>query len=604
LIRDQYNNLYLYNGDSQIELLESVYDAHIYTGSGNDSIIINTNDAASIYVDSGDGQDDIRVNNISRSASIYLSGGSGLNTYYLPSDQGVSGYKVTINNTTTNQTAGTIILGNDIKSDGLTLGLGSLLINFGEMLQVHLESFDPQQVLEGPRDIDRFEFSDGTVMTYEELVSHGFDHQGSDADDQLIGTSVTDRIIANAGNDYIQGGRGDDALTGGLGDDIYVYNLGDGVDTIYDSLEPRSGNLIRFGDNINPEDINITNTESGLVIKVGTDGDAIILKNPDPVDGKALDTIAFLEFIDGSRINFQELVAAQLASSAITGTRGSDHLDGTVANDIINGLSGKDTIFAGEGDDTLIGGAGQDTLHGEAGDDVFLVTGSDKAYDRFNGGDGFDQILGSDDNDIFRLHIFDPSNSIEKIDGKAGVNTISGTRGRDLIDLSATLLSHIDHIDAGPSQDTVIATSLSDYLIGGRGSDWLEGGIGNDTYFFSKNNGRDTILDQDSEVNHDQIQFAEGISHDQLRFRKSHHDLDIRIVGGGTQVTVKNWFLGAQYQIESIHAGDGYVLLNTQIEQMIQAIASFDRPSSGELKFTQAVLDRLEPVLAVDWQAA
>jgi Ca2+-binding RTX toxin-like protein len=90
----------------------------------------------------------------------------------------------------------------------------------------------------GQQSFASFQFADGSSLTWEELLAKGFDLDGSDGEDSIVGTGVADRIDGRAGNDLIwgldgadviTGGTGTDGLNGGLGDDTYIFNAGDGA---------------------------------------------------------------------------------------------------------------------------------------------------------------------------------------------------------------------------------------------------------------------------------------------------------------------------------------------------------------------------------------
>jgi Ca2+-binding RTX toxin-like protein len=77
----------------------------------------------------------------------------------------------------------TLRFGAGITADDLTLGLGSLLIRVGSNPDdaIHIEGFDPDDALgtAKPPAIDRFEFADGTALSYAELLARGFDLTGT-----------------------------------------------------------------------------------------------------------------------------------------------------------------------------------------------------------------------------------------------------------------------------------------------------------------------------------------------------------------------------------------------------------------------------------------
>jgi hypothetical protein len=58
------------------------------------------------------------------------------------------------------------------------------------------------------------------------------------------------------------------------------------------------------------------------------------------------------------------------------------------------------------------------------------------------------------------------------------------------------------------------------------------------------------------------------------------NDLRLAIHGTMDQITIQNWYTSpTTNQIEDLQAGNGQHLLNTQVEQLIQAMASFSQQS-------------------------
>ena len=139
---------------------------------------------------------------------------------------------------------------------------GSLLLDFGlDGPQIHLDSFNPDDVYGGPRDISIFEFDDG-IVTYEELVAGGFDIDGTPGDDELRGTNIHDRFAAHGGNDILNGGAGDDryhfesasghdVVLDSAGDDTLVFDNGLGMEDLQfsasgDDLSTRNAAMSAF----------------------------------------------------------------------------------------------------------------------------------------------------------------------------------------------------------------------------------------------------------------------------------------------------------------------------------------------------------------------
>ncbi len=151
---------------------------------------------------------------------------------------------------------------------------------------------------------------------------------------------------------------------------------------------------------------------------------------------------------------------------------------GTDRNDTLTGTGEADTFFGKKGDDVL---------NGLGGNDVFEVRGQ-AGLDRYNGGSGYDTIKGGATDDTIRVTWNQSNlNSIEKIDGGAGLRDfIVATAGNDVLDFSKITVSGIEQIQLGAGNDSVR---------GSKGNDWYSGGAGQDTFRFQGGSGHDVILD-------------------------------------------------------------------------------------------------------------
>lgn len=67
---------------------------------------------------------------------------------------------------------------------------------------------------------------------------------------------------------------------------------------------------------------------------------------------------------------------------------------------------------------------------------------------------------------------------------------------------------------------------------------------------------------------------ATGLRGGDLWFSRAGHDLVVDVLGSEDKVTITIWFSHSRYQIETVSAG-GMEIANTQMDQMLQAIASF-----------------------------
>lgn len=67
--------------------------------------------------------------------------------------------------------------------------------------------------------------------------------------------------------------------------------------------------------------------------------------------------------------------------------------------------------------------------------------------------------------------------------------------------------------------------------------------------------------------------------------------------------TIQGWYGSTANQVKTIQAGNGQHLLNNQVQQLIQAMASFT--SQNGLTWDQAIAQRpqdVQTILAANWQ--
>lgn len=69
----------------------------------------------------------------------------------------------------------------------------------------------------------------------------------------------------------------------------------------------------------------------------------------------------------------------------------------------------------------------------------------------------------------------------------------------------------------------------------------------------------------------------------------------------GVYLTATNWYLGSQYQVELFEAADGQVLLSSQVQSLVQAMAAFSPPTAGQTTLPTTFQTALNPVTAANW---
>jgi Ca2+-binding RTX toxin-like protein len=156
-------------------------------------------------------------------------------------------------------------------------------------------------------------------------------------------------------------------------------------------------------------------------------------------------------------------------------------------------------------------------------------------------------------------------------------------------------------------KNTLTGGSGNDILDGAGGNDTLKGGTGGDVYRFGPGDGKDTISESSTPASQtDRVEInANPLS---LIFSRPEGStkLQVSLHGSSDILTVQNWYGNASYQTEVFQAADGRQLLHTQVEQLIQAMATFST-NNGGISWAQAVQERpddVQTVLAAYWQPA
>ncbi|MFA6497917.1 MAG: calcium-binding protein [Desulfurivibrionaceae bacterium] len=266
----------------------------------------------------------------------------------------------------------------------------------------------------------------------------------------------------------------------------------------------------------------------------------------------------------------------------LTGTSGADTLTGGAGNDILNGQAGNDKLTGLAGNDTLNGGTGNDTMLGGLGGDTYVVD---------NTGDVVTELANEGLDTVQSSVTLTLAANVENLTltGTSAIKSTGNTLDNVLIGNSAA-----NTLTGGTGKDT---------LSGGAGNDTLTGGAGNDTYILGRGYGTDAVVENDATVgNLDMASFLEGITVEQLWFRKSGTaDLEVSIIGTADKLLLKSWYTGTQYHVERFRTADGQMLLDTGVQSLVNAMASFSAPALGQSTLPTNYLAALQPVIDAGW---
>ncbi|WP_309411693.1 calcium-binding protein, partial [Desulfobulbus sp.] len=227
----------LYGGSDDDTLDGDSGNDALYGDTGNDTLIGGTgNDVldggvGNDYLNGGDGNDVL----IGGAGNDTLYGGSGDDRFVFNLGDGNDLIQFD-----TSSGVDTLAFGEGIELSEIRLvrSGNNLLIQVGEAGdQVTLTDWY-RAGYESYR-VDKFSFTDGTVLTWQELHSR-LPVQGDSGNDPLPGNNNGNDVLNGGtgddylnggdGNDVLIGGAGNDTLYGGSGNDSFVFNLGDGQD--------------------------------------------------------------------------------------------------------------------------------------------------------------------------------------------------------------------------------------------------------------------------------------------------------------------------------------------------------------------------------------
>lgn len=183
---------------------------------------------------------------------------------------------------------------------------------------------------------------------------------------------------------------------------------------------------------------------------------------------------------------------------------GKDLLFGLDGDDVINGNQGNDTVCGNEGNDTVRGGQNDDIIFGEAGDDELY---GDMGNDSLCAGEGNDTIYGG----IGNKTPVGAAGEKDCLCGGKGDDLLFGNEGEDQL----CGKEGDDTLCGGKDNDTLAGGVGDDWLSGDKGNDTLMGGEGRDRFFLNTENGTDTIID--FEDNLDKLVLAENLTYSQLK---------------------------------------------------------------------------------------
>ncbi|OPK02803.1 S8 family serine peptidase [Pseudomonas veronii] len=402
------------------------------------------------------------------------------------------------------------------------------------------------------------------------------------------GNNQRNRLTGNAGNNRLDGGAEADEMVGGAGNDVYVVdsqldsvteNANSGTDRVEASVSWTLGKNIENLTLTGTTHINATGNEVSNTL-IGNSGDNILdgAQGADTMVGGLGDDTYYLDHTGDvvsealnsgydtlySSVNVtlgNNVEKVMLFGSAVSAT-------GNTLDNFLIGNSLANTLSGAAGDDTLDGREGADAMNGGAGNDTYFID---------NLGDTITELASE------------------------GVDTVVSSISLNLATLGGGQLENA--LLTGTANLNLTGNALNNVLTGNAGNNTLSGGAGNDTYTLGRGDGTDRIVETDVATgNTDIASFGSGVTTEQLWFRQISNDLEVSIIGTSDKFLVNNWYLGNHYQVEQFQVSDGQTLLSTQVQNLVQAMAAFAPPASGQFSLPSNYASVVQPVIAANWQ--
>ena len=78
-------------------------------------------------------------------------------------------------------------------------------------------------------------------------------------------------------------------------------------------------------------------------------------------------------------------------------------------------------------------------------------------------------------------------------------------------------------------------------------------------------------------------------------------DLVVSVIGKSQTVTVADWYASTDNHVGAITTNDGHEISDAGVQQMVEAMASYEQPSSGQTTLPPGRATALAPALAANW---
>jgi Ca2+-binding RTX toxin-like protein len=402
------------------------------------------------------------------------------------------------------------------------------------------------------------QFADGTSLTAAQLIQLSKEIQGTTGNDTLTGTS---------GADLIDGKGGHDSVIGNGGSDTFVYNSGYGDLEINEVYTSGQQPVLQLGAGITASTLQVAMIGANAVLTDGVSGDQITLDNQATSSN---DGVALIQFADGTSWTSAQLNAM---SHVFVGTTNNDLLTGNSGDDLFDGLGGNDTVVGNGGNDTFVFNVGYGHLdineNFSSGETPVLrlgagITAAGLKVTPNASGSGLVLTDGTSGDQItLENAAFDDSSyGVQEVQFADGTTLTEA----QLIQRETSLPGNGGSITGGAGNDTLMADTANESLIGG---------TGNEVFNFNIGFGQDTLVANGTATSNT-ILFGAGIAVSNLTFSTDGSELVIATSnstgadGKASSITLPGHFVNGSpiTDVGELLFSDGSSLSMDQINQL------------------------------------
>ena len=168
---------------------------------------------------------------------------------------------------------------------------------------------------------------------------------------------------------------------------------------------------------------------------------------------------------------------------------------------------------------------------------------------------------------------------------------------------STVKLISIENVIGSNGDDTIRGDAGNNEICGGLGDEYLVGDGGDDTYRFSRGDGTDSVENRGDTNSTDRLLFDSDITSDQLWFTRNGDKLNVQILGSTDSVDLFDWYNDADSRVDQIEAGDGTVVVGSQVQQLVDAMAAFALPSGSDIQNSE-IPEETQQTVADVWSSS